>query len=120
MQRNHVDPQWGKKQIKAVKPQEITDYLFELTQTLSYAYIMSLHKYIKVLFKFAISRQYIVKSPVDNVKTPKQGVEEGEIKVYTIAELDKFEERFKSTNLLSAYKIGRALGVRCGECFGLL
>lgn len=120
LQRNHVDPQWGKKQIKAVKPQEITDYLFELTQTLSYAYIMSLHKYIKVLFKFAISRQYIVESPVDQVKTPKRGVEEGKIKVYTIYELDKLEERFKSTNLLTAYKIGRALGVRCGECFGLL
>lgn len=120
LQRNHVEPKWGKRQIKAIKPQEFTDYLFELTQTLSYAYIMSLHKFIKVLFKFAISREYISENPVDKVKTPNQGVEEGEIKTYTQAQLDTFEERFASTNLLSAYKIGRALGVRCGECFGLL
>ena len=120
LQRNHIEPKWGKRMIKAVKPQEITDYLFELTQTLSYAYIMSLHKFIKVLFKFAISREYMSENPVDKVKAPLRGVEEGEIKTYTQAQLDTFEERFASTNLLSAYKIGRALGTRCAETFGLL
>lgn len=42
------------------------------------------------------------------------------IKNNTQAELDRLEERFKSNNFLSAFKLGRDLGVRCGECFGLL
>lgn len=120
LQRNHIDPKWGKRQIKSIKPQEITDYLFVLTQTHSYAYIMSVHKYIKVLFKFAISREYMKENPVNKVGTPKEGTEEGKIKTYEQDELDRFEERFASTNLLSAFKIGRALGTRCAETFGLL
>jgi integrase len=81
---------------------------------------MSIHKYIKVIFKYAISREYISENPVDKVKTPKQGVEVGKIKTYTQEELDMFEKRFSSTNLLSAFKLGRALGARCGEVFGFL
>ena len=120
LQRNHIEIKWGKRQIKKIKPQEFTDYLFELTQTHSYAYIMSIHKFIKVLYSFAISRDYMTENPIDKVVTPKEGVEEGAIKTYTQAQLDAFEERFSSTNLLTAYKIGRALGTRCGETFGFL
>ena len=57
-----------------------------------------MHKYIKILFKFAVSREYIKESPVDKVETPKEGVEEGEIKTYTPDELDRFEAKFSSTN----------------------
>jgi integrase len=120
LHRNHIEPKLGKKKIKSIKPQEISDYLFEMTQTHAYAYIMSVHKFIKVLFKYAIDRGYMLNNTVDSVKTPLQGVEEGTIKTYTQAQLDAFEKRFASTNLLSAFKLGRALGVRCGECFGLL
>ena len=120
LHRNHIEPKLGKKKIKSIKPQEISDYLFEMTQTHAYAYIMSVHKFIKVLFKYAIDRGYMLKNTVDSVKTPLQGIEEGTIKTYTQAQLDAFEERFATTNLLTAFKLGRALGVRCGECFGLL
>jgi integrase len=131
LQKNHIGHKWGNRKIKNIKPYEITDYLLELTQTLSYAYIMSIHKYIRVLFKYAISREYMTENPIDKVTAPKQEVEgvevEGvdgvdgmKIKTYTQSELDVFEERFATTNLLSAFKLGRALGIRCAETFGLL
>jgi len=31
-----------------------------------------------------------------------------------------FEKRFETTHSITAFKIGRATGVRCGECYGLL
>lgn len=122
LQRNHVDPKWGNRGIKDVKPQEVTDYLFELTQTHSNNYIMSLQKYIKVLFKYAVKNEYMSMNPIEKVIAPMKRVEyeESEVKVYTQEQLDKFEERFSKTNVLTAYKIGRALGVRSAECFGLL
>ena len=57
---------------------------------------------------------------IEKVNTPKAGIEEGQIKIYTQAELDMFEKRFESTHSITAFKIGRACGVRCAECYGLL
>ena len=33
-------------------------------------------------------------------------------------ELDMFEKRFSTTHSITAFKIGRACGVRCAECYG--
>lgn len=118
--RNHLQPKWGSRQIGAIKATELTDYLYSLTATHAYAYICGIQKFMKVLWNFAFSREYMKVNVIDKVTIPAQGVEEGEIKIYTEEQLDIFEKRFSSTNLITAYKIGRALGVRVGECFGLL
>ncbi len=117
--RNHLEPKWGIRNISTIKATELTDYFFSMSATLSYAYIQSIHKFTKVLWKFAVSREYIKTNVIENVILPLEGVEEGEIKIYTQEQLDILEERFKTTNLLPAYKIGRTLGTRCGEPFGL-
>lgn len=118
--RNHLLPKWGTRQIGAIKATELTDYLYSLTATHAYAYIAGIHKFMKVIWNFADSREYMKVNIIDKVTIPAQGVEEGEIKIYTEEQLDVFEKRLSSTNLITAFKIGRALGVRVGECFGLL
>lgn len=117
--RNHLKPKWGNKQIGAIRPVDLTDYLFSLTATHSYNYIESIHKFMKVIWNFAYEREYMKENKIVKVKMPDKEIKE-EIKIYTEQELDMFEKRFSSTNLITAFKIGRALGLRIGECFGLL
>ena len=117
--KNHL-AQWESRKISTITPNELSEYLFKLTSSLSYAYIMSIHKFMKVLWCFAYDRQYMRENIIYKVTTPKSGSEEGQIKVYTQEELDMFEKRFESTHSITAFKIGRATGVRVGECYGLL
>lgn len=118
--RNHLQPNWGHRQIGAIKATELTDYLYTLTATHAHAYIASIQKFMKVLWNFGYSREYMKVNIIDNVTIPAQGVKESDIKIYTEEQLDTFEKRFSSTNLLTAFKLGRALGIRVGEAFGLL
>lgn len=118
--KNHLQPKWGDKKIGAIKDTELTDYLYALSATHAHAYIAGIQKFMKVIWNFAYSREYIKTNIIDKVEIPNRGVEEGEIKIYTEKQLEAFEKRFSSTNLITAYKIGRSLGVRVGECFGLL
>lgn len=117
--RNHLS-RWENRNVASITANELSEYLFKLTSTLSYAYIMSIHKFMKVLWNFAYDKEYLSKNIIDKVTTPKAGSEEGQIKIYTQAELDMFERRFASTHSITAFKIGRATGVRVGECYGLL
>lgn len=116
---NHLS-KWGKCYISKITANELSEYLFSLSETHSHSFIMSIHKTMKTLWCFAFDKNYIKENIILNVKTPKASSDEGQIKIYTQAELDMFERRFESTHSITAFKIGRATGVRCGECYGLL
>ena len=118
--RNHLQPQWGNAKIAKITANSISEYLFSMTATHSYAYIMSIHKFIKVLWSFAFEKQYMRENIFPKITTPKPDSSEGQIKIYTEEQLNEFEKRFESTHSITAFKIGRATGVRCGECYGLL
>ena len=118
--RNHLQPQWGNAKIAKITANSISEYLFSMTATHSYAYIMSIHKFIKVLWGFAFEKQYMRENIFPKITTPKPDSSEGQIKIYTEEQLNEFEKRFESTHSITAFKIGRATGVRCGECYGLL
>ena len=118
--RNHIGMKWGKRTIGGLKPTEISEYLFAMTATHSYAYIMSIHKFIGVLWDYAYKHKYIKKNTFFEIQTPKDDSSDDFVeKIYTEEELDTLEARFSSTNLLTAFKLGRCLGVRVAECFGL-
>ena len=116
----HLNPNWGDRIISRITANELSDYLFSLTPTHAYAYIMSIHKYMVVLWNYAFDRQYMRENIISRVTTPKEGNEGEKIKIYSQEELDMFEKRFESTHSITAFKIGRACGVRVGECYGLL
>lgn len=118
--RNHLEPKWGSRQMTSIRATEISEYLFAMTATHSYAYIMSIHKFIGVLLDYAVRHQYLKQDFFRDIETPKDDSSDDNIeKIYTQEELDIMEKRFSSTNLITAYKLGRALGVRVAECFGL-
>ena len=118
--KNHIGMKWEHRQISTIKATEISEYLFAMTATHSYAYIMSIHKFIGVLWDYAYKHKYMKHDNFREIETPKEDSSDDFIeKIYTEEELDKMEERFSSTNLITAFKIGRALGVRVAECFGL-
>jgi len=118
--RNHLQPKWGSRQISTIQATEISEYLFAMTATHSYAYIMSIHKFIGVLWMYAFKHKYMRVDNFRDIETPKEDSSDDFIeKIYTEEELDIMEKRFSSTNLITAFKLGRALGVRVAECFGL-
>ena len=118
--RNHLEPKWGNRQISTIQATEVSEYLFAMTATHSYAYIMSIHKFIGVLWDYAVKHKYMRNDNFRQIETPKEDSSDDFIeKIYTEEELDKLEECFSTTNLITAFKIGRALGVRVAECFGL-
>lgn len=116
--RNHLKPKWGDKKIEKVTAVQLTDYLFSLTETHSYNYIQSIQKFMKVLWTFATARGYVAENVVLDVKAPKKDSTPDADKIYTENELAIMEERFKSTNLFTAFLLAKELGVRSAECFG--
>lgn len=117
--RNHLN-RWGKAKIETVTPETLSEYLFSLTESHSYSYIISIYRFMKILLDFAYDKGHIAKRISSKITTPKPSSNDGQIKIYTQAELDLFEKRFESTHSITAFKIGRATGVRCAECYGLL
>ena len=117
--RNHLNPIWGNRTIGSIDACELTDYLFSKTESLSYAYIESIHKFIKVIWNFAEERKFTKENIITKVKMPKKPKKE-EIVPYTESQLNLFEQQLETTNLITAFKLGRALGLRIAENFGLL
>lgn len=117
--RNHIQPKWGKREIAGVKPEEVTEYFYSKTSELSDSYISSIHKIARVIWDYAVRQGEIEDNTMDKVKLPRKKIKEKEEKVYTKEQLKAMEERFKSTNLITAFYLCRDLGVRVGECFGL-
>lgn len=66
----------------------------------------------------ALRMEKIKSNPMLAVKPPKQP-SEMEVSIYTDDELQKLNERLRSTNLHMAYQIGINLGLRAGECYAL-
>lgn len=118
--RNHLEPRWGKARIETITPETLSEYLFSLTESHSYSYIISIYRFMKILLDFAYDKGHIPKRISTKITTPKPSSNDGQLKIYTQAELDMFEKRFESTHSITAFKIGRATGVRCAECYGLL
>ncbi len=97
----------------------IQKFINNKCETHSDEYVRSIYNFFHVIFNYAVAKKYLRASPMSNVHPPQSYRAYGEIKTYTKEELVKMEERFKSTNLYTAFMLGRNLGVRVGECFAL-
>lgn len=117
--RNHIEEELGFRYIGTISTENLQNFLNSKNDTHSSEYIRSIYNFLLVLFGYAIKRKYIRKNPTDNVIPPASYRAYGEIKNYTKEELAKMEERYSTTNLIPAFKIGINLGLRVGECFAL-
>lgn len=119
--RNHLEPKWGSRQMSTIQANELSEYLFSLTATNEYEYIKSIRNFMGVLWRFAEQQKFMRVNSFRNVVMPKaDSTDKFTEKVYTEAQLDMFEQRFATTHSITAFRIARATGVRCGECYGLL
>lgn len=98
---------------------KIQEFINSKCKTHSDEYVRSLYNFLLVIFNYALRKKYLKINPMGNVTPPQSYRAYGDIKAYTIEELSKMEERFKSTNLLTAFLLGINLGIRVGECFAL-
>ena len=117
--RNHIEDELGFRYVGTISTENLQNLLNSKKDTHSSEYIRSIYNFLLVLFGYAIKRKYIRKNPTDNVIPPANYRAYGEIKNYTKEELAKMEERYSTTNLIPAFKIGINLGLRVGECFAL-
>lgn len=117
--RNHIEDELGFRYVGTISTENLQNFLNSKSDTHSSEYIRSIYNFLLVLFGYAIKRKYIRKNPTDNVIPPANYRAYGEIKNYTKEELAKMEERYSTTNLIPAFKIGINLGLRVGECFAL-
>lgn len=117
--RNHIEDELGFRYVGTISTENLQNFLNSKNDTHSSEYIRSIYNFLLILFGYAIKRKYIRKNPTDNVIPPANYRAYGEIKNYTKEELAKMEERYSTTNLIPAFKIGINLGLRVGECFAL-
>lgn len=117
--RNHLVDEFGFRYIGSISADNIQTYLNKKRETHSDEYVRSIYNFLLVLFKYAVKRKYIRNNPTNDVKPPASYRAFGEIKCFTDDELVELENRFKNTNLITAFYLGLNLGVREGECFAL-
>lgn len=116
--KNHFED-FAPRYLFQISEKNIQDFINSKCETHSDEYVRSLYNFCLVLFNYAVTKKYLKISPMTNVHPPQSYRAYGDIKTYTKEELTKMEERFKSTNLYTAFILGINLGVRVGECFAL-
>lgn len=117
--KNHFHEPLACKYMFQITTDELQDLIFSKSGKLSVAFIRGIYNFLLVLFGYANRKKYIRKNPMEEVIPPKDPRNKDSTVVYTEEQLRVMDERFKSTNIYTAFKIGVNTGVRVGECFGL-
>lgn len=116
--KNHFED-FAPRYLFQITEKSVQEFINSKCQTHSDEYVRSLYNFCLVIFNYAVTKKYLKVSPMVNVRPPQSYRAYGDIKTYSKDELTKMEERFKSTNLSTAFILGINLGVRVGECFAL-
>jgi len=133
MWRNHISSSFGDKDINKIKITDLDNFLYNLYQTHSFAYVEGFLKFFYLLFGYAYrlelfdgDKYYRMFGDTGTrlsmpVKEQADVETEDDIETYTDDELAVMESIFKSEdgNLLTAFYLGTYLGLRISECFAL-
>lgn len=131
--KNHVSPAFGNKYFSEVTVSDLEDFLQELyNNDYSYKYVESFLKLFYQLWGLAYKTEHIdpiryTRMFIDNgtkLKMPKIRQEEAEeydkIATYNSYEINQISNVLKDGNCYTAFLLGYYLGIRIGECFGLM
>ena len=127
---NHLKPIFGKRYVDEITVAEINDYLSHLyyTENRSFSYVESFLKMFYLILGQAYSRNCLgadmysklCLNKDSRIKMPKKKIEEDDdVVVFSDLELEMLDRYFESTNIYTAYLLGRYCGLRINECFGL-
>ncbi len=116
----HLKALLGNQLINRIDMNYLTDHFAKMYKNYSYNYVQGIYKKLKVIFKFANDRELLEINNIHRVKLPtNKDIKKDNI--FTEEELIKMDERFKKTkSMYVSYLLLKYLGLRNGECFGLL
>lgn len=131
--KNHISVEFGDKYFSEINVSDLEVFLQELyNNDYSYKYVESFLKLFYQLWGLAYKTEHIdpiryTRMFVDSgtkLKMPKirqeDAVEYNIIKNYNSYEISQISEIFKQGNCYTAFLLGYYLGIRIGECFGLM
>ena len=127
---NHIEKKFGNLFIDEITVEQVNDYLSELyyTDGYSFQYVESFLKFFYLVFGQAYTRNYLGMNDYSKlcvnkdtkIKMPKlKSDDDLEIVFFNDEQLNTLDNYFKHTSLELAYNLGRYLGIRINECFGL-
>lgn len=134
MWKNHIKDAFANKDVNSIKITELDDFLYNLYQTHSYAYVEGFLKFFYLLFGYAYRLELIETERYFRMfgesktrltmPTKTQSDVEDDLEgatVYSDDELALIEDCFKSDdkNLLTAFYLGIYCGLRISETFAL-
>ncbi len=117
---NHVFPVLGEMQLSKVTPLHLRQFHAALTEKeLSADYRRKIYYFLNGAFRTALRVELIERNPVKALDPPKSAPPK-ETPMWTAKEAAAFMKHVKEERLYNAYYIMLALGLRAGECFGLM
>lgn len=116
--RRYIQDGIGKKQMEAIKPLDIKQFYQELQgKGLSARSVQYVHAVLRSAFKAAVQWQYVGKSPVVGVSTPK--LERKQRQVFSPDSVLKFLSAARDTRHYTLFLVAVETGCRVGEYLGL-
>ncbi len=116
-------PKWGDKSLDKIGQNEISDYVFELSeQKLAYSTIANIKNTLGAVFKQARKDGYVRGNPCHEVEIPKdKDKDDPEPKPFSLKERKALEDVFrkKYPRYYAAVFTGFRAGLRMGEIIGL-
>ncbi len=116
---NHIRKNFGNQKINEINAYDITDYINSLKKTNRQQYVKSILKIFKALSLFAEERGFLEVNKIKVISITYKKEPEQQ-RVYSNEELQRMDDLFKDMTLYPSFVLGRYLGLRVGEVFGLM
>lgn len=118
MYKNHIGPRFGKGKIGKIRATQLQEFVAEIKGKYNSQFPHSMYNFLKVLFKYAYSKEYITHNPMDRVEPPKDCVNK-KVVLITEEELKQLQNALATKRVLLPFNIGLALGLRAAETYAL-
>lgn len=116
--KNHIQPIFGNGKIGKIRPSQLQTFIAKLSEEYQSEYPRSIYNFLKVLFKFAYSKEYITNNPMDRVEPP-QRVGDKKVELLSEENFKKLQNALSTKRVQLPFNIGLALGLRASETYAL-
>lgn len=114
---NHIQPEFGKRELESIKPIEIQKFLVRKESELANSTIIKLYTLMNQIYKMAISWEDVVQNPLNGVKKPNPNYKKKE--TLTKEECSLFLAVAKEYQSYIIFWLAIQFGLRLSEAIGL-
>lgn len=108
----HLSPAFGSRRIGSIQPKDVQALVAELGTKMAASSTVRTYAVAAAVFRYAVDRDYIAKSPTRTVKLPK--IERTSVHVFTPEELVKLSDAMPVEHSPMVW-LGAVVGLRWGE-----